>query len=264
MKSRASICEQVEEALMSGDPLSDRLEQHVATCVGCTREAQLSKALVSAHSVHSRAPKMAMDSALAALALQPLSPTPQWSTGRKLAHCVALCLPAIAIAATVLHRHNFSQITPTHRWLPVVSMAFTLVLGLALTVARGSAGLGVPHGYRWPLAVGTVCFFVAMTLGVSDWHAVENTGFPHVGCILIGGLVSTLGVYAIVRVLKHSDFVAPTQGGALIGIAVASSAIIALHLLCSVTALPHLLFAHGLSFIVAGAVGAHAGRKWLA
>lgn len=255
-------CDSVRQSLELSEPLSSVQLAHAEHCASCQDEQRLHRTLAAVVAPVAKAP--AMSPALAAILETPLAPVAPWSPSAKLLRAVGYCIPGVAIAATVLLRHNFMQISVTHRWLPIVSMTFTLLVGLWLTVARGSTGLGIPHGFRWPVAVGTVSYFVAMTLELTDWHAVENTGFPHVGCILIGGLVSTLGVYGVVRALKHSDFVAPAQGGALIGIAVASSAIIALHLLCSVTSMPHVLFAHGFSFVAAGAVGAHAGRKWLA
>ena len=262
MNPSSRLCDQIQSNFECGEPLSTSQSAHVLGCSRCTREAQLHGSVSS--TVRASSVAIPMGSALTALLEQPLGPAVSWDFRKKLLVALGFCFPGIAIAAVFLLRSNFFQISATYRWLPIVSMAFTMVLGLALTVARGGSGLGIPHGYRWPVAVGTVSFFVATTLGVTEWHEAVNTGFPHIGCILIGGLVSTLGVYGVVRALKYSDFVSPSQGGALIGIAVASSAVIALHLLCSVTALPHVLFAHGFSFVAAGAVGAHAGRKWLA
>ncbi len=256
-------CERTLDLLSDGAPLDDAAQAHVAQCARCRAMVGDDDALsaIVAEPVASAPP---MSAALAAVASQPVAPS-------RLREPSVRALAAIAPAATITVavvsiaiRSDFTALSWLARWLPVLSLAALALVGVSFASARGRDNLGTPHRVRLAIAIATVIAFelLSISLGVAPTWGGEIE--HHIACALSGSGLPLVLVPLTMFALRRTDAVRPAVSGAAIGAAVAAVIAIIQHFECAAPSRMHTALSHGVSFVMAMALGSWLGRRWLA
>ncbi|MBK6687746.1 MAG: DUF1109 family protein [Deltaproteobacteria bacterium] len=150
------------------------------------------------------------------------------------------------------------------RWA-VAAAWVTLVGGLVLLARRRAA----THPLGWGTRMAGLWAPALMILAVLGLHysgAGEGWGGGnHFGCLAKSTVLALLPVLALLFVERHSDPVAPSARGLMLGTLGGVIGVIPFYLECGApSSVEHATFGHVLPVLAMAAVGALLGRRWLA
>lgn len=150
------------------------------------------------------------------------------------------------------------------RWA-VAATWLVLAGGLVLLARRRAA----THPLGWGTRMAGLWAPVAMVVAVLGLHysgAGEGwSGGDHFGCLAKSTILALVPVAALLFIERHSDPVAPSVRGLLLGALGGAIGVIPFYLECGApSSVEHATFGHVLPVLATAAVGALLGRRWLA
>lgn len=150
------------------------------------------------------------------------------------------------------------------RW--AVAVAWLVLVGVLLRLARRRPAT---HPLGWGTRLAGLLAPAAMilaVLGLQYSGAGEGWGGgDHFGCLATSTLLALLPVMALIFVERHSDPVAPSVRGLLLGSLGGPLGAIPFYLECGApSSVEHATLGHVLPVLAMAVVGAVVGRRWLA
>lgn len=256
-----SACDDVTRSLADGDHLTGALRDHARACPACAALAQVSAAPAArGDGVIPDALRAALDADGGAVA--PFSP---W----RVALAPAALTAALAAFALLHPRSDLAGQPRAPFAVAALTLAALVAAGVTAVVHRGARGLGLTTAQRAAYAAFALPLFalvVAATTRAAPGSVTPADGdlfhaFAH--CAAFGSVVATGSLAVLLAAARRSSPVAPALAGAVAGVASGLVGALFLHLACPVATISHGVFAHGAPALVAGALGALAGRRVL-
>jgi hypothetical protein len=260
-------CDQLLHALGEGVPLDEALRIHADACAACGALVSLDRKLPAVCTAEVPGELPASLREAVAREASPTAPYSPWP--RMLAPVGLTLLLAVAVMALSPRRDLAHQPQGLY-WAVALAWLASVVTGLVLVLYRTGSGLGCRATTRWRyLAVAVLAFEALawtttrpvpgsmMCAGMAAMH-------QHLACAAFGGVLAALMGVSVFRVARRTAAVCPTSAGATAGTAAGFAAVLALHLECAFADPLHVAASHLVPVVLGAAVGAFAGRRYLA
>lgn len=257
-----AACERTLDLLSEGLALDAQAAAHARECAQCRAMTGDDEALASL--VQSHATALPMSAALTAVVNAPVSPARLREPSTRALASIAPAATVVIAVVMIAIRRDFSALSWVARWLPVLSLGLLSVLGISFATVRGRDNLGTSHRARFAVAVATVVAFELLSVAVGVTPVWGGAIEHHLACALSGTALPLLLVPLTMFALRRTDAVRPALTGATVGAATAAIVALIQHFECAAPSRMHTALSHGVSFVIAMALGSWLGRRWLA
>ncbi|MDP3276573.1 MAG: NrsF family protein [Deltaproteobacteria bacterium] len=258
----SSLCSDTAEAIVTSAAMSPEMKAHARACDDCRAMGQLDHQLASLGESAGTPVSLPMNGALLALTQQTIRPARRPLVMRWLASFAPALVVAVG-ARVFVPRRDLHSLSHTETWGPALGVALVSLAVAALVLARGRDSLGPSRSVRALASAVNIAGFAGFSLALVTAPFWGGSILQHVECAVFA-LIATLAlVPAAIWPLRRLEPVHPALGGALIGTSVAALVSVAQHWSCPPPSSSHVLFAHGMSFVLSVPLGALLGRRWL-